>query len=125
MPVRIDPDARIAASPQNARAGLLLRRARTSAEMSQQDFASPLARRLGLGALSQSAVSDWERGNRQVPCAVVLAAAEVAHLNPGELFRAEEAREERISRLTSELGSLIGTLTPAQQKRIKKAGNSR
>ena len=125
LPIRIDPDTRIAASPQNAKAGLLLRRARTSTDMSQQDFTTPLAKRLGLGALSQSALSDWERGNRQVPCAVVLAAAEVAHVNPADLFKAEEAREQRISRLTGELESLIGALTPAQQKRIKRVGNAR
>jgi transcriptional regulator with XRE-family HTH domain len=125
MPVKIDSDARLAASTQNLSAGRLVRRAREEAEQSQGDFGRALARRLGLIALSQSAVSDWELGKRQVPAAVLIAAAEVARMRPAELFALDAKKESRAERLAREIEGLLGDLTPEQRQRLRAAEGKR
>lgn len=119
MPVKIDSDIRLAASPQNRTAGQLFKRARVAAEVSQGDFGKQVARRLGMSEISQSAVSDWERGKRQVPAAAIIAAAEVAHMDPAELFVAESKRITAADRLLRDIEKIAGTLTAAQQARIR------
>jgi transcriptional regulator with XRE-family HTH domain len=120
MPIRIDPEARIAASPQNKTAGTLIKRARTTADMPQGEFAEKVARRLGLVGISQSALSDWERGTRQVPGAAIIAAAEVAHMRPHELFMAAAEAESQLESTMRTLERVTGGLTPKQKERLKK-----
>lgn len=79
MPVKADADQiKFSQSRQNRVAGRILLRARQSADMSQTDFASAVAKRLGLSSIGQSALSGWETSIRGVPGAVLIAAAEVA-----------------------------------------------
>ena len=125
MPVKIDSDVRIAASRQNKTAGILVRRARTAADMPQGDFSKAVARRLGLAALSQSAMSDWERGVRQVPAAAILAAAEVARMDPAELFAAESKRVSETERLLRDIERVAGALTPRQAEKVRSSGITR
>lgn len=68
----------VAASRQNKAAGRILVRARGATEMSQTDFATAIAKRLGLPSLAQGSYSGWEVHSRTVPAAVLIAAAELA-----------------------------------------------
>jgi transcriptional regulator with XRE-family HTH domain len=87
--------------------------------MPQGEFGKAVARRLGLAALSQSATSDWELGKRSVPAAVVIAAAEVARMDPAELFAAESKRLDTMERLTREIERITGGLTPKQKAKLR------
>ena len=119
MPIKVDSDVRLAASPHNRTAGLLFRRARVAAEMPQGEFGKEVGRRLGLAVLSQSAVSDWELGKRAVPAAAILAAATVAHMDVTELFAAETKRLSQTDRLLRDIERVAGVLTPKQVARIR------
>jgi len=60
--------------------------------MSQTEFASAIAKRLGLPSLAQGSYSGWEIHARTVPAAALLAAAELARtrgFNVGEAIEAE------------------------------------
>jgi transcriptional regulator with XRE-family HTH domain len=119
MPLKIDAESRIAESPLNRQAGLLLRRARDISDMPQGEFALAVARRLGLGALSQSAISDWELGKRQVPAAALMAGAYVARVEFAELVAADAKSTRVAARLMRDIERVIGTLTPEQEKRLR------
>ena len=86
MPNRPDDTLPIADTPLNRAAGKALRRARDLVQMNQEEFGKALGRRLGVAPYGQSAVSDWETGNRQVPAAALVAAAQVARVDLSELF---------------------------------------
>ena len=92
MPKRPEDTPPIADSPQNLIAGRALRRARDLIEVNQEDFGKAIGQRLRVAAYGQSAVSDWETGNRQVPAAALIAAAEVARVDPCELFSTAAGR---------------------------------
>ena len=80
MPAKpYDPsEHNVAESRQNRIAGKLLARARQASGMSQTEFASAVAKRLGLPSLAQGSLSGWEIHSRTVPAAAIIAAAEVA-----------------------------------------------
>jgi len=63
-------------------------------------------------------VSDWELGKRSVPAAVVLAAAEVARMDPAELFAAESERITSVDKLIRDLEHVTGGLTPRQRAKL-------
>jgi transcriptional regulator with XRE-family HTH domain len=86
-----------------------IRRARERLQLSQEDFAQALGRFLG-HPVSQSQISDWERGRFEPSASVLLAVAELADLSVDELrgtgprlwMDRLDRLEDQIERLTQE-----------------------
>ncbi len=82
---------------------MVIRRARERLQMSQDEFARALGDRLG-HPVSQSQISDWERGRFEPSASVLLAAAELADLSLDELRGAgPPSLVQRMERLEEEM----------------------
>lgn len=79
MPTNESKEAHNVAQTRHSKvAGRLLQRARQASGMSQTEFATAIARRLGIPSLGQPALSGWEVSTRAMPAAALIAAAELA-----------------------------------------------
>jgi transcriptional regulator with XRE-family HTH domain len=109
-----------------------IRRARERMELSQDDFAQALGDFLG-HPISQSQVSDWERGRFEPSAGVILAVAELADISVDQLrgtgpslwMDRLERLEDQVDRLTQKAdhpgGEFAGRLE-ALEKESKKVG---
>lgn len=68
-------------SRYNATAGRIIGTIRARLGMTQSEYARALADLIGLNGMSQSALSAYETGNRQVPAAIALAALDLGRIN--------------------------------------------
>lgn len=92
------PRGEFASSELNRQAGEYLRRARESLQKTLPDFAAEIAHATGTSGSTSQALSQWERGERTVPAAVILAAARLSGL-PLEDPAAERTLSQRLQRL--------------------------
>lgn len=84
----------------------MMRRARERLKMSQEEFARSLGEHLG-HPVSQSQISDWERGRFEPGASVLFGIAEIANMSIDELRGAgPSALVERFERLEDEVGRL-------------------
>ncbi len=85
---------------------VVIRRARERLQLSQADFAAALGKHLG-HPISQSQISDWERGRFEPGAGVLLAIAELADVSidelriagPPAILRRIEHLEDEVDRL--------------------------
>ena len=121
----------------NKVAGRVLASARAASGLTQTRFLEALSERLGVRPYAQNALSSWEGGDRTVPAAVLIAAAELAR--PGGfvltnsigneakelprmlryLWVTAEMRLPRVATKT-EQKALIASLLSAYNSRFKK-----
>jgi transcriptional regulator with XRE-family HTH domain len=88
---------------------VVIRRARERLKMSQGEFARALGAHLG-HPISQSQISDWERGRFEPAASVLLAVAEMAGMSVDELRGAgPPALIERLDRVEREVEVLLLT----------------
>jgi transcriptional regulator with XRE-family HTH domain len=101
------PDARFRSELR-----LTIRRARERLQMSQEEFARALGEFLG-HPVSQSQISDWERGRFEPGASILLAVAEMADLSIDELRSAgPPALVERLERLEAEVERMADSSRP-------------
>ncbi len=109
-----------------------IRRARERLQLSQDDFAKALGDFLS-HPISQSQVSDWERGRFEPSASVLLAVAEIADVSvdqlrgtgPSLLMDRLERLEDQVDRLTQDMvqpGSEFAGRLEALGKESKKVG---
>jgi transcriptional regulator with XRE-family HTH domain len=125
MPIKND-DSKVAESRQNRIAGRILLRARRSTDMTQTEFATAIARRLGLGTIGQSALSGWETSIRGVPAAALIAAAELARargFDLSEIINSElgPGTIPQAARLATALESIADALSGEAAEQIREA----
>ena len=107
-----------------------IRRAREHLQLSQEDFAQALGDFMG-HPISQSQVSDWERGRFEPSASVLLAVAELADVSVDQLrgtgpsvwMDRLERMEDQLDRLTQEAvhpgNELTGRLEALENESIK------
>ncbi len=97
-------------SPENRlrqESRFVIRRARDRLKMSQDEFARELSKFLRR-PMSQSQISDWERGRFEPSASILLAVAEMAGLSVDELRATGPASMiERLEHLENEIDRLI------------------
>jgi len=103
----------MAATAHNQLAGNLLKQARSDAggtkPIKQDAYARKLAAALRVAGLSRQTLSAWERGATVVPAAALLASAEVAGVDVGQLI---EAARETVRARIAELEAQLRTAAP-------------
>ncbi len=101
----------------------MFRRARERLRMSQDEFARALGDRLG-HPVSQSQISDWERGRFEPSASVLLAAAELADLSVDELRGAgPPSLVQRIERLEEEMDRIARRSAMADEPDLQVDGS--
>lgn len=92
------PRGEFARTELNRQAGDYLKRARESSQKTLPDFAAEIAHVTGTTGSTAQALSQWERSERTVPAAVVLAAARLSGL-PLADPESERTLSQRLQRL--------------------------
>jgi len=96
MPTRPVDSQSLSKTRGNQIAAGVLSRARRSTGLSQERFLAAIGEWLGTRPYAQNALSAWEAGERSVPAAVMIAAAEVAKAGGFELSDALDLQAQEL-----------------------------